>query len=288
MMPDITMHHDESHHHTFSRLESRSYIMREANGLISGRPRNTVINHQVTNDDSPYIRDGRHQGGHRIDCYPNERRCSMNALIGSTTSNMPWNPIYFKMMGVPDSLNECRLSIAHHGAGHALIEAIGGKRDHSLRMPSFSDTPHVVIASKEELHSSCDTTVEAKLRKLCDLFGGYMAEYRLNQGEYRDIAAFCDYEEAIDLADEIAASTGWCAPKLLLSVARTVDLVQSQHLDVLEDLAHQLICEGFVSSRDFAYLVRGVKEQDLAPLVVQALNSPDFTRWSETYERMFF
>lgn len=210
-----------------------------------------------------------------------------NSLSGPTSYDAPWNPLYTGMKDYPDQIGALRQTIAVHGVSHALIQASAGVRDIALKMPSFADTPHVECNVPMATMLPCGGNNEEGFARLCHLLAGLLGEYHFNEGDFRSVAGMPDFEQAVSLAAEIAATLGTDYFKVLVAAALVVEKILADHAEVADIMARQLLDEGFISSQSFAYHVRMVRETSFKDGILAALQISGFEEEIERFESLF-
>lgn len=204
-----------------------------------------------------------------------------NELSGQTSNDVPWNPIYSACVPTnPHGVAGLRKCIAWHGIGHVMVQATAGIRTMAVRMPSFSDTPHVQVIVPLATQLPCGganaTQVPATgehLVMLCYQLGGYVAEYNFNEGESRDLAGMHDVDSAIALANSISSATNDDPSRLLAAAITTVEELLLVNRDVCDSMVAQLLSEGYISFTDYASYISTVLKQDLGARMLANLET---------------
>jgi hypothetical protein len=205
----------------------------------------------------------------------------LNELSGPTSHDVPWHPIYSACLPTnPQGVAGLRKCIAWHGVGHITAQATAGVRTMAVRMPSFSDTPHVQVIVPLSTHLPCggaDATqvpvTGEQLVKLCYQLSGYVAEYNLNEGELRDIAGLHDVDSAIELANSIASVTNDDPSRLMAAAITTVEEILLVNRDVCNSMVAQLLSEGYISFADYDSHISKVWKQDLGARMLANLET---------------
>lgn len=195
----------------------------------------------------------------------------LNELSGPTSSDVPWNPIYSNCLpNDPKRIGELRRCIASHGIGHVMVQATAGVRRMAIRMPSFSDTPHVEVIVPLPTNLPCggaDATqvpvIGEQLVKLCYHLGSYVAECNLNDGESRDVAGMHDVDSAAELAYAIGSVTNDEPSRLMAAAIITMEEILLVNRDVCASMVAQLLSEGYIGFTDYDSYISTVQNQDL-------------------------
>jgi hypothetical protein len=206
-----------------------------------------------------------------------------NELSGQTSHDVPWHPIYSACLPTnPHGVAGLRKCIAWHGIGHMMVQATAGIRTMAVRMPSFSDTPHVQVIVPFSTRLPCggaDATqvpvTGEQLVRLCYQLGGYVAEYNLNEGESRDIAGLHDVDSATELAYSIASVTNDDPSRLMAAAITTVEELLMVNHDICNSMVAQLLSEGYISFTDYAAYISTVWTQDLGARILANLERVD-------------
>lgn len=212
-----------------------------------------------------------------------------NTLSGPTVHNIGWNPVYEQLLSSsPNQVSQLRMSIAYHGAGHAIVQYLAGVKKLALRMPSFSDTPHIEVVIPLTIMLPCGQQTNPAAQaatELCYHLAGYVAEIMLNDGEYRNVAAMDDLDLAISIADQIGADVSEDAFRILIAAYLVVEEQLGNTNAVLEKLVEALVTLGFVSADEFAKIVKPLKPCDFDAKVLAMLNAPMLDEEMERIER---
>ena len=199
-------------------------------------------------------------------------------LSGPTSHKSEWNSVYVPCLSANcNEIDNLRMTIAHHGAGHAIVQALAGVRNVALHMPSLFDTAHVAVAAPIATMpqaGNSEQTVATELSELCYQLAGYVAEYFYNEGEHRGIAGLSDVEAATDTADKLAFAIGEDPSRIIAAAVLVVEQQLAENIDVIEDLVARLTGQGFVSQAEFAALTSHLPPCDLSALVLAMLTNP--------------
>ena len=213
----------------------------------------------------------------------------LNSCSGPTTHDVAWNSAYTELLSVsPHLVAQLRSSIAYHGAGHALIQMVSGAQQLALRMPSFSDSPHVELLFPLSTTLPCNRltkTSSDQLLCLCHMLAGYWAEDMYNQGDFRDVAGSSDAEEAYELADAVGASLGVDPFRLISAVSLVVESKLGLYWDFLEDVRDLLVDVGFIGFNDLKRLASQIPRCNLGYEVLAQLADPSLEREMDAIER---
>lgn len=208
----------------------------------------------------------------------NTQNTQLNSLSGPTTYDAPWNPAYTEYLHQSlEMVGQLRGSIAIHGTGHALIQLLSGVRDIALRMPSFTDTPHVEAIVPLRTPLPCGSLPRKQVDQLlsiCYHLSSYWAEDIHNQGEFRGVAGFDDIDKAFDLADALAHSLREHPARIVTAASLVVQAKLGAHWGFIEDISKRLMHIGFIGSEELAQLSRNVPQCNLATAVLTQLNDP--------------
>ncbi len=219
----------------------------------------------------------------------------LNELSGPTSHDVPWHSIYSECLPTnPAGVAELRKCIAWHGVGHVMAQATAGLRTMAIRMPSFSDTPHVQVIVPLSTRLPCGgagaTQVPdtgEQLVNLCYLLAGCVAECQFNDGESRGIASFHDIDSAILVANSIAEATNRDQSKLLAAAIITMEEILLVNRDVRDSMVDQLLGEGHISFADYASHTSTVWTQDLGARMLANLETVGYERVEHAHRMLY-
>lgn len=208
----------------------------------------------------------------------NTQQLQLNSLTGPTTCDAPWNPVYTGLLSqFPEQVGQLRSAIAFHGAGHALIQLLSGVQGLALRMPSFSDTPHVEAIVPLSTVLPCGHLPRKpvdQLLLLCYHLASCWAEYIHNQGKHRGIAATDDTHKAYALADALTPKLREHPARIVAAGSLVVQTKLGEHWDFVEGVAKRLMHIGFVSADELVTLSQDIPRSQLAAEVLTQLSDP--------------
>lgn len=206
-----------------------------------------------------------------------------NELSGPTSHDVPWHSIYSDCaQKYPARIGEMRKTIAWHGVGHAMIQATAGIGTMALRMPSFSDTPHVRVIVPIATQFPCGAVsapyfpnAEMLCASLCHKLAGYCFEFSFNEGELRGIAGLHDLDKAMEDADALGGLLGKDPFLLIASAIFTIERALAANLDACDAMVEQLLSVGHISFTEFASYTNPMSQHDLSTQVLENLHNVD-------------